>query len=300
MKATKILLAALFILICYTFALTGYAADYPLYLRFMPYTPPNLHLQTVRATNAYYIPGMNTGVTYNFDMVPTVAGTLSLASGPIPITLAVYRSPSGCSGAKSVTVNVQYNISGTFVNIGSQTQTINVPTSGAIVPTFAFNGISSANTYVLNTGDYIRISVTANTTRLCLVNEYPLGGSDADASQGVFQTGPMFSVNKSSTVISDPINGTTNPMAIPGAIVLYTVTIQNAATASGSGSNVIVTDPIPSSTTYNANSITLNSALLTDANDTDAGTFDGSAIRVDVGNMAPAETQTVTFKVVID
>lgn len=58
-----------------------------------------------------------------------------------------------------------------------------------MVQTFAFNGINSVNTYVLNAGDFIRISVTANTTGLCLVNEYhSLGGTDADASRGVFQT----------------------------------------------------------------------------------------------------------------
>jgi hypothetical protein len=49
------------------------------------------------------------------------------------------------------------------------------------VQTYLFSGINSANTHVLNTGDFIRVSVTANTTRLCLVNEYPTGGTDADA-----------------------------------------------------------------------------------------------------------------------
>ncbi len=233
-------------------------------------------------------------------MVPTVTGTLSLAAGPIPVTLAVYRSPANCAGAKSVTVTVQYNIGGTFITIGSQTQTLNIPTSGAIVPTFAFNGISSASTYLFNTGDFIRIRVTANTTRLCLVNEYPLGGSDADASQGVFQTGPIFSVTKSSIVISDPVSGVTNPMAIPGATVRYTIRIQNDATASGDASSVIASDPIPPSTTYNAGSMTLNSVPLTDGSDADAGVFDGTSINVDLGNMAPGDAHTVTFEVVLD
>jgi hypothetical protein len=38
-------------------------ADYPLYILFIPYSPPNLHLRIDRATVAYYLPGMNAGVT---------------------------------------------------------------------------------------------------------------------------------------------------------------------------------------------------------------------------------------------
>jgi uncharacterized repeat protein (TIGR01451 family) len=275
-------------------------ADYPLYFRYIPYTPPNLHLRINRATSAYYLPGMNAGVTYNFDMVPAVAGTLSLASGPIPVNLAVYRVPSNCSGAKSVTVTVQYNISGSFVTIGSQTRIITVPTSGAVVPTYLFNGITSANTYVLSTGDFIRISVTANTTRLCLVNEYPLGGTDTDASRGVFQTGPIFSMTKTSVVASDPVSGVTNPKAVPGALIRYTLTLQNITTASAGGDNVIITDLIPADTTYAAGSLTLDAVPLTDAVDADAGSFNGTAISVNLGTIAPGVTHTITFEVVVD
>jgi hypothetical protein len=41
-----------------------------------------------------------------------------------------------------------------------------------------------------------------------------------------------LTVTKSSAVISDPTNSTTNPKAIPGAVVEYTITISNAAGAS--------------------------------------------------------------------
>lgn len=275
-------------------------ADYPLYIRYIPYSPPNLYLQVNRATAAYYLPGMNAGVTYNFDMVPTVSGTLSLASGPIPVTLAIYRVPFNCSGAKSVTVTVQYNIGGSFVNIGSQTQTINVPSSGSVVQTYLFSGINSVNTHVLNTGDFIRVSITANTTRLCLVNEYPTGGTDADASRGVFQTGPIFSVTKTSVIVSDPVNGTTNPKAIPGALIRYTLTVQNNAAASADGDNVIITDPVPADTTYAPGTLTLDAASLTDAADADAGSFDGTSIRVNLGDISPGVTHTVTFDAMVD
>lgn len=300
MHVTRTIWGLIFLLFCFGLPSPSFSADYPLYIRYIPYSPPNLHLRASRATTAYYLPGLNAGVTYQFDLVPTVTGTLSLAAGPIPLTLAVYRAPSNCSGAKSVTVNVQYNISGAFVPIGNQTQTINVPSSGSAVQTFQFNGINSANTHVLSTGDFIRISVTANTTRLCLVNEYPTGGTDADASRGVFQTGPMLSMTKTTAVQSDPINSTTNPKAVPGAVLRYTITVQNDATSSADGNNVVINDPIPTDTTYVAGTIILDGSPLTDASDADAGSFNGSAIRVDLGDVAPGASHVVTFDVVVD
>ena len=51
-------------------------------------------------------------------------------------------------------------------------------------------------------------------------------------------------IGKTVTVISDPINGTTNPKMIPGAIAEYTITIANAGTGSVDMNTVVITDPI--------------------------------------------------------
>jgi uncharacterized repeat protein (TIGR01451 family) len=52
-----------------------------------------------------------------------------------------------------------------------------------------------------------------------------------------------LTVSKSSAVISDPINGGTNPKAIPGAVIEYTITVSNGAGAA-SATNVVVTDSL--------------------------------------------------------
>jgi len=52
-----------------------------------------------------------------------------------------------------------------------------------------------------------------------------------------------LSVSKSSAVISDPFNGTTNPLAIPGAVVEYTITISNAA-STATATSVAITDSL--------------------------------------------------------
>ncbi|MFQ5596837.1 MAG: hypothetical protein ACE5GK_02185 [Nitrospiria bacterium] len=52
-----------------------------------------------------------------------------------------------------------------------------------------------------------------------------------------------LTVTKSSAVISDPINGTTNPLAIPGAVMEYTITISNAA-GTATATNITVADSL--------------------------------------------------------
>ncbi|CAN5237298.1 hypothetical protein BH09PSE3_BH09PSE3_13010 [soil metagenome] len=58
-----------------------------------------------------------------------------------------------------------------------------------------------------------------------------------------------LTVVKTSTVISDPVNGTTNPKAIPGAVIQYAVTIINTGTAAVDASTVVIIDPLPAGVT---------------------------------------------------
>ncbi|MFN5643817.1 MAG: hypothetical protein ACK450_04395, partial [Sphingomonadales bacterium] len=81
------------------------------------------------------------------------------------------------------------------------------------------------------------------------------------------------------------------------AKITYTIT----ATVSGAGSltNLVVNDPIPAGTTYVAGSLALQSTLLTDAADADAGNYNGSRISIALGNVPAGQTRTITFRTVI-
>lgn len=57
-----------------------------------------------------------------------------------------------------------------------------------------------------------------------------------------------LTVQKTSSVVDDPFNGTTNPKAIPGAHVEYAVTISNTGAAPATG--LQITDPLPANTTF--------------------------------------------------
>ena len=53
---------------------------------------------------------------------------------------------------------------------------------------------------------------------------------------------------KTSSLFSDPVNGTTSPKAIPGAFVDYTVTLSNQGIGQVDSGTVEITDPVPANT----------------------------------------------------
>ena len=54
---------------------------------------------------------------------------------------------------------------------------------------------------------------------------------------------------KTSTVLSDGVNGTANPMAIPGAIVRYTILVTNTGTSAVDSGTVLLIDSLPAAMT---------------------------------------------------
>jgi parallel beta-helix repeat protein len=65
------------------------------------------------------------------------------------------------------------------------------------------------------------------------------------SGQVTVHDGPDFAIVKSSQVVSDPINATSNPKAIPGAVILYSLLITNTDGSRGDNNSLIFTDPIP-------------------------------------------------------
>jgi len=59
---------------------------------------------------------------------------------------------------------------------------------------------------------------------------------------------PNIVFTKSVDVYSDPLNGTTNPRAIPGAEIDYTTTATNTGAGATDNNTVVFTDSIPAGT----------------------------------------------------
>lgn len=61
-------------------------------------------------------------------------------------------------------------------------------------------------------------------------------------------------VQKSSVVISDPVNGTVNPKAMPGAIVEYTIAVRNAGNRAVDSNSLIMIDEMPGEMAFSVTS----------------------------------------------
>lgn len=101
-------------------------------------------------------------------------------------------------------------------------------------------------------------------------------GLHSDTSAYEVQAASL-SVNKTSSVRWDPINNTTNPKAIPGAAVSYSIAISNAGPASANLTQI--TDALAATLAFDADLTTNN--LLT------AESAAGSGIRVDQTSTRP-------------
>lgn len=58
-------------------------------------------------------------------------------------------------------------------------------------------------------------------------------------------TNAKLSVVKMSQLVSDPVNGTINPMTIPGAVVRYTISIQNSGNQRPDSNSIFIVDEVP-------------------------------------------------------
>jgi uncharacterized repeat protein (TIGR01451 family) len=118
-------------------------------------------------------------------------------------------------------------------------------------------------------------------------------GADADISGFLKVLAAKLELLKSATVL-DPFGGT---RAVPGSTITYTIVAK--VTGSGSIANLVISDAIPSDTTYLPASTTYEGAAKTDAADADQVNFNGSKISAAAGTVATGQTRTVTFKVKI-
>lgn len=129
------------------------------------------------------------------------------------------------------------------------------------------------------------------------------GGTDAiiGLSGGVaIATGELVaSVNTvrlvKSASVADPFGGST---PLPGATITYA--IEAFVSGSATVDALVITDAIPENTRYVANSLTLDSAPLSDAAGDDAGEASAAGIAVDLGSVPGGTSRNVTFAVLIE
>ncbi len=224
--------------------------------------------------------------------------------------------------------------------IRSQTSTINVAVSGPgklslwfdrngdgdfadtneAVITDAVDGGSGDSDGTVNGVIALALTPTANTTLNPTIARLRFSSNSGAASSGLAGYGevedyqvtviyPNLTVAKTSSVLSDPISGTTNPKAIPGAVMRYCVTLSNGGNTSAS--SISLSDALPATLTYVAGTLrsgTGCAALTTVEDDNDTGADDtdgfaaavtGSTISAQVTALAAAATAALGYDVTV-
>lgn len=189
-----------------------------------------------------------------------------------------------------------------FVDNGSGILSDDEISAGAISATGDLS--STVGTYIaygiitVGTGD-----ADVDLTTFTATSQGDSGESDT-ANSSATCTAPEITLLKSSpqayTVgVDDPV------YVAPTGTITYTIIVTNSG--SGEATNVVVSDVIPTYTTYVPNSMTLDDATeLTDpaiddaSGDSDGVTFSGTEVIWSFDSMASAASHTLTFQVTID
>jgi hypothetical protein len=179
---------------------------------------PHPHLQLTKTLGALGRRFAGDQFTLNIQQGATVLATTTTTGTGSTIANGTTPQAQGVAGttytlleqAAGTTVLAQYTTTMACTNAYGGSSTV-LPTAagGAVAPQL---------------GDVISCTIT-NTRR------------NANATLGV---------TKTSAVVSDPVNNTTNPVNIPGAIVRYSINVANSGTRTVDPDSVLIIDQLPS------------------------------------------------------
>jgi hypothetical protein len=108
---------------------------------------------------------------------------------------------------------------------------------------------------------------------------------------------------KTSRVVSDPFNGSTDPKMIPGAVVEYCIAVANAS-GSATASGINISDVLPDETTYDsAFGIKLNGTVTgasCNADGAAGGSYAAGVVSGTLTDIAGGVTRTLVFRVSVN
>lgn len=119
-----------------------------------------------------------------------------------------------------------------------------------------------------------------------------------------------LTIAKTSSVVGDPVNGTTDPKAIPGATMRYCILVTN--NGSGTATGINIADALPASTTFvpgtlrsgtscaGATTVEDDNANGADESDPFGASITGTTVAATTPTLLPANAMAVAFDVTIN
>ncbi len=162
---------------------------------------------------------------------------------------------------------------------------------------------------VASQGAALTQTVGANTSAMDTVFADAAGVTDAardaahsDDDDYTVQTATL-TLSKSSRVISNLVEGTTNPKLIPGAIVEYCINVTNAS-GGASATSVSISDILPANVTFVTGSILINGTVTGSTCNPDGGagdgTFSGTTVSGTLATVAAGDARTLVFRATVN
>jgi len=214
-------------------------------------------------------------------------------------------------GAGVATFSVTVTNTGNYAESFSLSDVLTVATGGSSIPSdYTVTLLNGASEAITSTGILAYGNGSITLSVLVESNATP-NGDDASDQLSIVVT--ATSTNVSYPVISDDATLTVNieipaltltktvdPSGAqpPGTVLTYQIVVLN--TGNGSSSSVVITDGIPTNTTYQPGSLTIDGSGKSDADDGDGATCDGTTSTFSFETLGVGASTTVTLQVAID
>lgn len=302
------------------------------------YKVNNISQNTVAASNSFTVDrkvnltvvedgGATTSVTPGQVEAYTTFLVSNLSNAPIDIALAATNLAGDNFDTTTVKIYADTNSSGVYDTgdvqityldqVAAETSNIRVfivsdvplgQTTGQVA-NVRLAGTASEATTAGTLGATITETVGANTAGVdtVLADTKVSGGNTArdgiDFAQDSYTVlTAAVSATKTSRIISDPLNGTTDPKAIPGAVIEYCIAVNNAGGSAATA--VAISDNLPATTTYETTfGVKVNGTVTGATCNNDGGLAGAHAAGVVSGTIPTVnanDTRTVVFRVTIN
>ncbi len=255
---------------------------------------------TTPAPGLTFLPGQPISIAATVDAAPTASS--------LPVTASLYDTTGALIAGGPFLL---YN-DGTHgdVTAGDSIWTNNGAAPAQPAPTLPFTATTGTG-YTLRVfaRDATTSTIAASANGLAHILPQPTPETQANfwnVDEILFnvQTAAI-TVAKSSTVVSDPINGTTNQKIIPGALVQYCLIVTNAGPLAAT--NIIMSDPLPPELTYAPGTMKSGPTCLTattaeddnntgtDDTDTIGASFSGGSVITISATLASGASMALIF-----
>lgn len=149
------------------------------------------------------------------------------------------------------------------------------------------------------------------------VSDAPRDGKASDDDDYTVSAATL-SLAKTSRIVSDPVRGITDPLAIPGALIEYCIEVANTGSASATG--VAFSDTLPATVTWatggsqnfrvggavaggacdDTGTVEDDDAAGADESDPNGGSQAGGVVSASIPSVAASTSATVKFRVTVD